>query len=135
MLDNQNYVKYSRHHDLDRHGALPAVKPDKGDSVKSKPLYMSKCEISWDAYDIFCFQLDMSDKDKAAGVDAKSRPSRPYGDQTHGFGHAHYPAIHITRYAAEQFCVWLSKKTGHTYRRPPRPVDLRLPRRRRWEGR
>ena len=100
--------------------ALPAgdFKPDKGDPIKIKPLYMSKCEISWDAYDIFCFQLDMSDKDKAAGVDAKSRPSRPYGDQTHGFGHAHYPAIHITRYAAEQFCVWLSKKTGHTYRLP-----------------
>jgi formylglycine-generating enzyme required for sulfatase activity len=60
----------------------------------------------------------MTDKQKAAGVDAKSRPSRPYGDQTHGFGNSGYPAIHITRYAAEQFCVWLSKKTGKTYRLP-----------------
>src|SRR5689334_11206133 len=102
--------------------ALPAgeFKPAKGDApaVKIKPLYMSKTEIPWDAYDIFCFQLDLTDKEKAAGVDAKSRPSRPYGDQTHGFGHAHYPAIHITRFAAEQFCVWLNKKTGKTYRLP-----------------
>jgi len=99
---------------------IPAgqFKPAKGDTIEIKAMYMSKCEITWDAYDIFAFQLDMSDKDKAAGVDAKSRPSRPYGDQTHGFGHAHYPAIHITRYAAEQFCVWLSKKTGRKYRLP-----------------
>jgi formylglycine-generating enzyme required for sulfatase activity len=90
----------------------------KGDVTPIKPLYMSKCEIPWDAYDIFCFQLDMSEKDKAAGVDAKSRPSRPYGDQTHGFGHNGYPAIHITRRAAEGFCDWLNKKTGKKYRIP-----------------
>src|SRR5438034_10282078 len=88
------------------------------DVVTINPLFVSKTEITWDAYDIFCFQLDMTDKEKAAGVDAKSRPSRPYGDQTHGFGHSHYPAIHITRRAAEGFCLWLSKKTGHTYRLP-----------------
>jgi formylglycine-generating enzyme required for sulfatase activity len=90
----------------------------KGQSVPIKPLYMSKCEITWDAYDIFAFQMDMTDKEKAAGVDAKSRPSRPYGDQTHGFGRTGRPAIHITRYAAEQFCVWLNKKTGKKYRLP-----------------
>ena len=89
-----------------------------GEAVKIKPLFMSKCEITWDAYDIFAFQMDMSEADKAKGVDAKSRPSRPYGDQTHGFGRSGMPAIHITRYAASQFCVWLSKKTGKTYRLP-----------------
>jgi formylglycine-generating enzyme required for sulfatase activity len=102
--------------------ALPAgeFKPAKGDAapVKIKPLFVSKCEITWDAFDIFAFQLDMSDKDKAAGVDAKSRPSRPYGAPDHGYGHHNYPAIHITRYAAEQYCQWLSKKTGKTYRLP-----------------
>ena len=99
---------------------IPAgeFKPEGKDAVAIKPLFVSKCEITWDAYDIFAFQLDMSDHDKATGVDAKSRPSRPYGDQTHGFGHSHYPAIHITRFAAEQFCAWLSKKSGHTYRLP-----------------
>jgi len=90
-------------------------KTAKGDAVQIKPLFMSKCEITWDAYDIFAFQMDMTDKDKAAGVDAKSRPSRPYGDQTHGFGRPGRPAIHITRYAAEQFCEWLNKKTGKKY--------------------
>jgi len=90
----------------------------KGETVKIAPLFMSKCEITWDAYDIFAFQMDMSDKDKAAGVDAKSRPSRPYGDQTHGFGRPGRPAIHITRFAAQGFCDWLNKKTGKKYRLP-----------------
>jgi formylglycine-generating enzyme required for sulfatase activity len=99
---------------------IPAgeFKPEKGDAVKVKPLFMSKYEITWDSFDIFAFQLDMTDKEKAAGVDAKSRPSRPYGAPDHGFGHHNYAAIHITRYAAEQFCLWLSKKTGRTYRLP-----------------
>src|SRR5688572_9981728 len=99
---------------------IPAgdFKPATGDNVKIKPMYMSTTEVTWDAYGIFCYQLDMSEKDKAAGVDAKSRPSRPYGDPTHGFGNHKYPAIHITRFAAEWFCVWLSKKTGRTYRLP-----------------
>ena len=88
------------------------------DPVEIKPIYMSRHEITWDAYDIFCFQMDMTDKEKAAGVDAENRPSRPYGDHTHGFGHRGYPAIHITRHAAEGFCKWLSKKTGKKYRLP-----------------
>src|SRR6059058_5035269 len=35
--------------------SIPAgdFKPDKGDAVKVKPLYMSKTEITWDAYNIF----------------------------------------------------------------------------------
>ena len=93
-------------------------KPADGETVQVKPLFVSKYEITWDAYDIFCFQLDLTDKEKASGVDAKSRPSRPYGDQTHGFGHSKYPAIHITRHAAQGFCDWLNKKTGKKYRLP-----------------
>ena len=99
---------------------IPAgeYKAEGKDPVAIPALLMSKCEIPWDAYDVFCFQMDLTEAEKAAGVDAKSRPSRPYGDQTHGFGHRGYPAIHITRRAAEGFCEWLSKKTGKTYRLP-----------------
>ena len=50
--------------------------------------------------------------------DAISRPSRPYGNPDRGFGHEGYPAIGITYYAAEQFCNWLSRKTGRRYRLP-----------------
>jgi formylglycine-generating enzyme required for sulfatase activity len=89
-----------------------------GKTVAIKPLYVSKTEIPWDAYNIFAFRLDMTEKEKAKDVDAKSRPSHPYGDQTHGFGNHGYPAIHITRNAAEHFCLWLSKKTGQKYRLP-----------------
>ena len=92
--------------------------PKAAAAEKIKPIYMSTTEITWDAYDIFCFQLDLDDKEKAKGIDAKSRPSRPYGDQTHGFGHNKYPAIHITRRAGDGFCEWLSKKTGRKYRLP-----------------
>jgi formylglycine-generating enzyme required for sulfatase activity len=100
--------------------AIPAgeLKSANGQTVKIKPLYVSKTEITWDAYNIFAYRLDMSEKDKAADVDAKSRPSHPYGDATHGFGNHNYPAIHITRNAAEHFCQWLSKKTGQKYRLP-----------------
>jgi formylglycine-generating enzyme required for sulfatase activity len=93
-------------------------KPATGEPVKIKPLFMSKFEVTWDAYDIFAFQLDMTDKDKAAGVDAKSRPSRPYAAPDHGFGHHNYAVIHVSKFAAEQFCVWLNKKTGRNYRLP-----------------
>ena len=93
-------------------------KPEKGDAVKIKPLYMSSTEVVWDAFDIFAFQLDMSEKDKAAGVDAKSRPSRPYGAPDHGYGHHGYAVIHITKYTGDEFCAWLSKKTGRKYRLP-----------------
>jgi formylglycine-generating enzyme required for sulfatase activity len=91
-----------------------------GSAVPIKPLFVSKTEITWDTFDVFCYQLDMTDKEKAAGVDAKSRPSRPYGAPDHGFGHAGYPAIHITRFAAEQFCEWLNKQAGNgkKYRLP-----------------
>lgn len=99
---------------------IPAgeFKPEKGEAVKIKPFYMCTTETIWDAFDVFAFFLDMSEKDKAAGVDAKSRPSRPYGAPDHGFGHHNYPSIHITKYTGDQFCEWLSKKTGRKYRLP-----------------
>jgi formylglycine-generating enzyme required for sulfatase activity len=99
---------------------IPAgeFKTAKGETVKIKPLYMCTTETTWDTFDIFAFQLDMSEKDKAAGVDAKARPTRPYMPPDHGFGHHNYPAIHITKHACEMYCEWLSKKTGRKYRLP-----------------
>ncbi len=99
---------------------IPAgeFKPAKGDPVKIKPFYMCTTETVWDTFDIFAFQLDMSEKDKAAGVDAKVARAVLMGAPDHGYGHHNYPVIHITRYAAEQYCDWLSKKTGRKYRLP-----------------
>lgn len=75
-----------------------------------------KTEVTWDLYDIFVYELDQSDDSSAA--DAISRPSKPYVPPDRGFGHDGYPAIGMTRKAAEQFCAWLSLKLGVTVRLP-----------------
>jgi formylglycine-generating enzyme required for sulfatase activity len=51
-------------------------------------------------------------------VDAVARPSQPYANPDYGWGHSGFPAISIARPAAEAFCVWLSARTGRTYRLP-----------------
>ena len=89
-----------------------------GKTIEVKGLYASQNEVTWDAFDVFTFFRDMSDEDRARGVDAKNRPSRPYGNYDRGFGHANYPAIGMHYHGAEMFCVWLSKKSGKKYRLP-----------------
>jgi len=89
----------------------PAITPD-GD-----PIHVLTTEVTWDLYDVFVYQLDTPDED-AASVDAVSRPSKPYVPPDRGMGHDGYPAMGMTRYAAREFCAWLSKKTGDTYRLP-----------------
>ncbi|HTL31262.1 MAG TPA: SUMF1/EgtB/PvdO family nonheme iron enzyme [Tepidisphaeraceae bacterium] len=83
-----------------------------------KPIWIAKTEVTWDLYDIWLFQLDLTEKEKAASADAKSRPSKPYGAPDRGFGHQGYPALAMTDRSARNFCEWLSKKTGKKYRLP-----------------
>jgi formylglycine-generating enzyme required for sulfatase activity len=80
------------------------------------PLYIGRTEVTWDMYDVFALGLDAPAK--TGGADAIARPSQPYGAPDYGWGHAGYPAISITRNAAEAFCEWLSGKTRKTYRLP-----------------
>jgi formylglycine-generating enzyme required for sulfatase activity len=91
--------------------------PVTGDA-RVKTLWIGKTEVTWDEFDIWAFRLDLSDKEKAAGVDAESRPSQPYGAPDRGFGHQGYPALAMTHEATEEYCKWLSQKTGHKYRLP-----------------
>jgi formylglycine-generating enzyme required for sulfatase activity len=90
----------------------------RGKKYSVKGLYMSETELTWDVYDIWAFRMDLSDADQAAGVDAKARPSKPYGAPDRGFGHAGYPSLGQASNAANLFCEWLSKKTGRKYRLP-----------------
>lgn len=88
-----------------------------------KGFWLGKTEVRWDEYDVFTYGLDIMSRIKEGEEieeeeDAISRPSRPYGNPDRGFGHEGYPAIGMTYYAAEQFCQWLSKKTGRRYRLP-----------------
>lgn len=83
--------------------------------VPISPLYMCEHETTWDMYDIFAFALDLPEPERN-GVDATTRPSRPYLPADRGFGHANYPVISVAFNGAKEFCIWLSQKTGKTYR-------------------
>jgi formylglycine-generating enzyme required for sulfatase activity len=86
------------------------------DGGPTPPFYIGRTEVTWDLYDVFALGLDR--RADRSGVDATARPSQPYGAPDQGWGHAGYPAIGVTRAAADAFCQWLSKKTGRTYRLP-----------------
>lgn len=81
-----------------------------------KPFWISKAELTWEAFDVYVYRLD-----EEAGqpkVDAVTRPSKPYLPPDRGFGHEGYAAISMSFKNATEFCLWLSKKTGMTYRLP-----------------
>ena len=84
----------------------------------AQPLWIGKTEVTWDEYDIWAFRLDLTPQERSSGVDATARPSRPYGAPDRGFGHHGYPALAMTYFAAQTYCIWLSAKTGKKYRLP-----------------
>lgn len=87
-----------------------------GRQANIRNLWVAETEITWDVYDVWVFGLDAGAA--RGGSDAIQRPSKPYGAVDHGFGHAGYPAICVSYFAATQFCRWLSAKTGRRYRLP-----------------
>lgn len=87
-----------------------------GNDHRISSMLVLTTEVTWDLYDIFVYQLDQPDGTSPA--DAVSRPSKPYVPPDRGFGHDGYPAIGMTRMAAERFCEWLSLKLGVTARLP-----------------
>lgn len=96
--------------------------------VEISPFWMSKCEITWDAYEVWMSDLDIvrrqvfnvapNTRDKLAEVFQLSRPTKPYTDMSFGMGKRGYPAICMSQHAARTFCQWLSAKTGRYYRLP-----------------
>ena len=89
------------------------AKPGAKIKVKIPALWFGRTEVTWDEYDVFVFKLD-----QPPGEDAVSRPSKPYGASDRGYGHKGYPVINESFLGAEQYCKWLSLKTGHEYRLP-----------------
>lgn len=96
--------------------------------AKIDPFWMSKFEITWDAYEVWMFDLDISRRrilggdetarDRAAEDYQLSQPTEPYSDMTFGMGKEGYPAICMTQFGARTFCKWLTRKTGRYYRLP-----------------
>lgn len=106
--------------------------PIPGDAAKNiKPLWFSKTEITWEAFDVYIYRLDEpqaalnnpagASATAAAGVpgpDGITRPTKPYLPPDRGFGHEGFAAIGMSHKSATEFCTWLSKKTGRVYRLP-----------------
>ena len=95
--------------------------------VTIRPFWMEKYETTWDEYDVFAFSQDLSSKKPNPGsrpssndkrVDAVTRPTPPYTDETFGFGRQGHPAIDMTHHAAMEYTRWLSARTGKEYRLP-----------------
>jgi len=81
------------------------------------PFWIGRTEVTWDEYDVWMLALDREPAERR-GIDAESRPSRPYGAPDRGFGHAGFAAISVTYRAAQEYAGWLSAKTGKGYRLP-----------------
>jgi formylglycine-generating enzyme required for sulfatase activity len=97
-----------------------------GHEVEIEPFWMGKCEVTWNEYEIWMFNLDIQRRELAKvaptetekRADAVTRPTKPYTDMTFGMGKEGYPAICMTQLAARTYCQWLSAKTGRYYRLP-----------------
>lgn len=90
------------------------------DADPTHTIWMSATEVPWDLYDDFVFRLDEQEETSAGnpGADAVTRPSKPYIAMDRGFGRHGYPAISMSFKGAQNFCAWLSAKTGKHYRLP-----------------
>ena len=85
--------------------------------VTIKPFWMAKYETTWELYDLYWVKKK-GDPKPATAADSVTSPTPPYADETFGHGRDGRPAICMTIHAANQFCVWLSAKTGKHYRLP-----------------
>lgn len=99
--------------------------PDEGPQhkVKIHPFWMGKTEMTWEAFDLYAFNKNLSKAAPAAsaasnGADAITRPTPPYSDPTFGYGRKGHPIISISHHAAMEFTRWLSQQTGKDYRLP-----------------
>ncbi len=84
------------------------------DGHRIAPFWISRTEVTWDAFDVFVYGFD----EPAAAADAVARPSKPYISMDRGFGHSGYPAISMSYKGAAAFCDWLSRRSGRHYRLP-----------------
>ena len=86
------------------------------DVLDAGELWVARHEVTWDLYDIYLYALDVPEGD--ADVEGVTRPSKPYVPPDRGMGHSGFPAMGMTRQAAEAFCEWLSARTGMRVRLP-----------------
>ena len=115
------------------HQGSPITEPGRRDNegprhrVELKPFWMGKYEVTWPEFYAYMREKDFDIADKPlrpalnprqAKADAVSKPTKPYIDETYGFGADRYPAFDMSHHTAMKYCEWLSTKTGRTYRLP-----------------
>jgi formylglycine-generating enzyme required for sulfatase activity len=112
----------------------PETEPNRGKDegpqvkVRIRPMWVGKCEVTWDEFDLY-FRLNndalkddateappAKDEKKKEGADAVSKPTKPYVDETYTHEREKHPAICMTHHAALKYCEWLRKMTGKQYR-------------------
>jgi len=93
--------------------------------VAIEPFWMGKCEVTWEEYETFAFELDKRRRSKEekpsewdAIADVVARPTKPYTDMSFNMGKEGRPAICMSQYGAMMYCKWLTAKTGRYYRLP-----------------
>ncbi len=91
--------------------------------VQIKPFWMGRCQVTWDEFDLYRKEMAAENKEENVerqkkDADAITGPTKPYVDETYGHGREGHPALCMTHHAAMEYCRWLSKKTGKTYRLP-----------------
>lgn len=90
--------------------------------VHVEPFWMGKCEVTWDEFDAYWKSGPPGKKDDDIKLkkDSKvvTRPTPAYADETFGHGRKGHPVLCISHHAAREYCHWLSKTTGKTYRLP-----------------
>lgn len=95
-------------------------------TVRLKPFWIGRYEVTWDEYEPFMLTSEGRNKDGSRKVwspddkpeDLISQPTPPYQPMDFGMGRDGYPAICMTQHAANKYCQWLSAQTGHFYRLP-----------------
>lgn len=97
-------------------------------TVSLSPFWMSKHEITWEAYEPFMLSpiprqkdgqpLDFMRAQIKNDIEFIARPTPPYHPMTFGMKRDGHPALSMTQHAANKYCQWVSFQTGHFYRLP-----------------
>lgn len=82
-----------------------------------QPFWLATTEVTWDAFLLWAY-TETQTPAGTRGADGVTHPTKPYGDVYRGYGRKNQPALGMSHRAGEEFCVWLSKQTGRTYRLP-----------------
>jgi formylglycine-generating enzyme required for sulfatase activity len=87
--------------------------------VQVRPFWMAKLELSWEEFEQFWnSNPEMDPKPKVANEPVLTRPTPTYVDADYGHEHEGHPVMCMSHHCAMEYCRWLTRVTGKTYRLP-----------------